>query len=194
MNFESTKKLSIEELINTSINSKKRDPIFSPQHQKFFTSTAEVKLKPVPLIRLPKYSSQYLLQKSIPSTHRIEVNFKPYLKARKTIKNFFSKPISPERFDLVDIELSNFKNPAYSLSSLFKSNSPIKASRLPKYNREITKNSESNCKISRYSLRPKSSSVLNSRARTCMAVKKLSATANSSIFKDFKRPKTKINF
>lgn len=188
MNLESLKKLSIEELINTSIKSRKRDPIFSPQHQKFFTSTVEVKLRPVPLIKLPKYSSQYLLQKSVPSSHRIEVNFKPYLKARKAIKNYFSNPSSPKKFDLVDIELSNFKNPAFSLTSLFKSNSPVKASRLPKYNIESLKNFQPNCK-SRYSLR--SSSVLNSRARTCMGRKKCSETVNSSIFKDFKRPKSK---
>lgn len=183
--------LSLEELVMTSIQSKRRDPIFSPQHQKFFTTNSEVKSKPVSAFKLPKYSSKFLLQKSIPSTHRIEVNFRPYQKAQKMLKSVISSPSSPKAFDLVDLELKNFKNPAYSLSSLFKSNSPIRVSRIPRYYHETMKSAENNWK-SRYAARSCSSFKSNSRATTCMSKKKKSESLHASILKKFKSTKLKF--
>lgn len=192
MNLKNTNILSLEELVMTSIQSKRRDPIYSPQHQKFFTANGDAgaKAKPVTAFKLPKYSSKFLLQKSIPITHRIEVNFRPYLKAQKMIKSVVSSPSSPKTFDLVDVELKNFKNPAYSLSSLFKSKSPIRVSRIPRYNQDTTKSAEINWK-SRYSVRSCSSLKSNSRATTCISRKKNSGSLHASILKKFKSTKFK---
>ena len=44
MNFESIKKFSIEELINTSINTNKKHPIFSNRHQNFLLHLLKSKL------------------------------------------------------------------------------------------------------------------------------------------------------
>ena len=44
MNFESIKKLLIEELNNTSIKTKKKDPIFSNRHQNFLLHLLKSKL------------------------------------------------------------------------------------------------------------------------------------------------------
>jgi hypothetical protein len=130
MKFEDLSKLSLEDLIHTSIRPKRNDPIFSPQHKKIFIKSQE---KPETFIQNFKIKGQerLLLKKTLPSNHRIESNFSPYLKANKQIQRFTSRKKLCNTFDLVEQELKVFKDPHVSIDRALKSQSKIRFSRLP---------------------------------------------------------------
>lgn len=136
MNAEDISKLSVDELVRTSIKAYRQDPIFSPQYKKFFTrgeDKREIGEKERDKEVKGKAREAFFMKKTLPSNHRIEANFSPYLKANKKIQRFSSKNIFCKTFDLVEKELKEFKDPATSLSLLFRSKSKIRVSRLPLY-------------------------------------------------------------
>ena len=134
MKAEDISKLSIDELVRTSIKSFRQDPIFSPQYKKFFTRGEDRReIGEKERDKGGKGRELFYMKKTLPSNHRIEANFSPYLKANKKIQRFSSKNIFCKTYDLVEKELKEFKDPATSLSLLFRSKSKIRVSRLPLY-------------------------------------------------------------
>jgi hypothetical protein len=123
--------LTIEQLVKIHLKRSHNDPMFHQQYPNFFFNT-HTGLK-AQHSRPPTVSTQakrFLTCKKLPTTHYVESTFAPYLKASKHTKSRLSQKRA-EGYDLADIKHQEFRDNDVSVNEMIKSQSPVKASRLP---------------------------------------------------------------
>jgi hypothetical protein len=125
---------SVEEMVNVKLRSFQIDPVFFQKHPDFLSRNNSVaKVTDHPQEGLPKSAKRYLKIKRLPGFHQLEANFYPYFKAAKYIKYPNLQKTLRKDYDLAEAKHKQFTNDLSSLRALFKSESPIKVSRLPSF-------------------------------------------------------------
>jgi hypothetical protein len=174
---ESHLELTLEEMVGTTLKVFDTDPVLIQQFPKFFyfykkSADAAPQVRP----SIPRTAKRFLRTRQVPRDHQIETNFHPYFKANYQIKKRSAVNTPCKDFDLADEQLKIFNDENFSLNRLVRSNSPVRASRLP------TSSTVNRLETSKPCLKSRSNSLSKPQEKPSHRMNHLSSTRNRFLY------------